>query len=413
MPREIETKSARNPAMDVSDLKLALARISSDGLTAPADPASIDTAARVLQRLFMLPARRRPAFRIDSVFLDDAGCACPVTETAVEVEPFCTLLHFSKPRQDQPRLLIVAPMSGHWASQLRDTVLAMLPEHDVYLTDWHDAQQVPLSAGAFPLDEYIAYLMRFLQRIGPGAHVLAVCQACVPALGAAALLAEDRHPARPASLSLLAGPIDARINPTVISRYATSAPLEWFERNLISTVAAPAAGAGRRVYRGELQMLSSLGIHWRRSMEALGRLWSAPFGMQQAAFDLYAMLSDEQLAVQDLAAEFYLDNLDLVFRRHALARGLLRWRGRPVRPQGMQDIGLFTVEAQQDDICGAGQTAAAHQLCSDLPASLRRRHVEPGIGHKEVFTGAAWRMHIQPRLRDFMRATHRLRHGNT
>jgi polyhydroxyalkanoate depolymerase len=371
---------------------------------AHADAAGLLECARACGALFPHAVRRRPDFRIDRVVLAD-GATVPVQETALDAAPFCTLLHFRKPGPPQPRVLIAAPMSGHYASGLRDTVLTMLPEHDVYLTDWQDARQVPLAAGAFRIEDYTACLMRFLARIGPGAHLLAICQSCVPALSAAALMAEEDDDARPASLALFGGPVDASRNPTAVGRYATGAPLDWFERNLISIAPASSPGAGRRVYAAELQLLSTLGMHWQRSIDACRSAWLHPFGVPQASMELWRMLADAQFAVQDLDAEFYLDNLRLVFREQALARGRLRCFGRAVRPACLRDTALMTVEAEFDDICAPGQTAAAHALCSGLPAALRRRHLLSGAGHRNLFTGALWRSHVYPWLKSLIHDT--------
>jgi polyhydroxyalkanoate depolymerase len=387
--------------IDAHDASLAL----TERITAArSDPAGLLALARALQAMLGRQVSHcRPDFRIDSVFLAETGLDCAVTETAIDVTPFCTLLHFEKEAANQPRVLVVAPMSGHYASQLRETVLALLPEHDVYLTDWHDAQQVPLAAGDFRLEHYTAYLMRFLERIGPDAHVLAICQSCVPALSATALLAEDRHWSRPLSLALLAGPIDARINPTVINQYATGAPLEWYQHNLISTAPPSVPGAGRQVYAGELQLLNALGMHWQRSLDALGKLWSNPFGLQHASLELWRLLNDDNLAMQDLDAEFYLENLRLVFRDYALPRGLLRCGERAVRPECISETALLTVEAEFDDVCGAGQTAAAQALCSSLPDAMKSHHLQKGASHKGLFTGPLWIQQVYPLVRGLIR----------
>ncbi|MBK4734371.1 polyhydroxyalkanoate depolymerase [Noviherbaspirillum pedocola] len=377
------------------------------------DAAALARLAGALGLLFPHALRRRPDFRIDRVRLAD-GRDLGVEECGVDTQPFCTLLHFRKPAgPPQPPLLIVAPMSGHYASQLRETVLTMLPDHDVYLTDWHDARAVPLACGAFRLEDYTGYLMRFLERLGP-AHVLAICQSCVPALCATALMAEDEDPARPLSLTLMGGPIDARVQPTVVSRYANSAPLAWFERNVISTAPPGPPGAGRRVYAAEMQLLSTLSMHGQRWAQACCDLWSAPFAMGAAANEFWRVLGDRQVAAQDLAAEFYLDNLELVFREHALARGTMRNHGRLVQPAAIADTALLTVEAELDDICGRGQTASALHLCRNLPASLKRHHLQSGATHKELFSGTPWVNALTPLLREHIRQAEkpRLRAGN-
>lgn len=288
-------------------------------------------------------------------------------------------------------------MSGHAAAQLRDTVLGLLPHYQVHVTDWADARDVPLSAGAFGMDDYIDYLLRFMRAIGPGAHLVAICQSCVPALAAAALLAEDDDAAQARSLTLMAGPIDARINPSPVNRFATGAPLDWFEDELISVVPAPLPGAGRRVYGGAMQLVASVGMEQRRRLTSVAAGLADPLVFWRAMLELGSVMPRQQ-PVLDLAAEFYLDNLHEVFQRCALARGVLRHRGRPVRPERMRHGTLLTVEAVSDEICGAGQTRAAHALCTGLPAAAKRHLDVEGATHRDVFSGTCWREQVLPEL---------------
>jgi polyhydroxyalkanoate depolymerase len=293
-------------------------------------------------------------------------------------------------------------MAGHGAAQLRETVAGLLPQFDVYVTDWRDAREVPLWAGGFGLDDYIDYLLRFIAEVGPGAHLVAICQSCVPALAALSLLAEDAHPAQPLSLTMMAGPIDAALSPSPVNAYATGAPLSWFEQQLISIVPAGAPGAGRRVYSGAMQLISWASMENRRCMASLSSSLFDPSRYWQSMLEMGSAMLPQQ-PVLDLAAEFYLDNLREVFQRCALARGSLLHRGRPVRPQAICHVALLTVEGSQDEICGAGQTAAAHGLCSGIAAGRKRHMVAPGARHRDVFSGECWRMQVLPEVLKTMR----------
>jgi len=321
-------------------------------------------------------------------------------ETREEVvldAPFGRLLRFSMPGRGRARVLLVAPMAGHASAQLRETVAGLLPQFDVFVTDWRDARDVPLSEGAFGLDDYIDYLLRFLAEVGPGAHVMAICQSCVPTLAAVSLLAEDNDPVQPLSLTMMAGPIDASVNPSPVNAYATGAALSWFEQQLISTVPAGAPGAGRRVYGGAMQFLTSASLDGKRRMASLSSALTDPAQYWQSMLQMGSALSPQQ-PVLDLAAEFYLDNLRDVFQHYALARGSLRHRGRLVRPQAISGTALLTVEGNQDEICGAGQTAAAHAVCSGVSDERKRHVVAAGAGHRDVFSGEHWRTQVLPEV---------------
>ena len=350
---------------------------------------------------------RRPDFGISSVMLDESAGEREVLvhEEPVHATPFCTLLRFRKEGAEalaQPRVLLVAPMSGHFATLLRDTVRTMLPDHDVYLTDWHNARDVPLSAGPFGLEQYTRVLIDFLDVIGAGAHMLAVCQPCVSALAAAAIMAEDRHPAAPRSLTLMAGPVDTRISPTAVNRLATSKPYEWFERNLISAVPSRHPGRGRQVYPGFLQLAAFMSMNLERHMEAFRSLYRDLASGEQEKAALTLAFYAEYFAVLDLPAEFYLETIRDVFQHPALACGTLRFEGRAVRPEAIRRTALLTVEGERDDICAPGQTMAAHDLCTGIPGFMKSHHMQAGVGHYGVFSGRRWARQTYPIVRELI-----------
>ena len=341
---------------------------------------------------------RRPAFGIDSVVVE--GEAVAVREEAVLRTPFGTLLRFTKDTDAvQPRVLLVAPLSGHFATLLRATVRTMLPDHDVFITDWHNARDVAVGHGPFGLDEYIDHLVDFLREMGPGAHVVAVCQPCVPALATAALMAEDDDEAVPHSLTLMAGPIDARVNPTIVNDLAAGRSLEWFERNVIGIVPRRFAGAGRRVYPGFVQVAAFMRMNPERHRAAFRRLYDDIVAGNEGRAVATKAFYDEYFAVLDLTAEFYLETIAAIFQDHLLARGEFTWRGRPVDPAAITRTALLTVEGERDDICGVGQTAAAHDLCTSLTPYRRRQHLQAGAGHFGVFSGARWEREVYPEIR--------------
>ena len=347
----------------------------------------------------------RPEFGISAVQV--GGQTLPVREEVVQRTPFATLLRFAREGAPpgQPRVLIAAPLSGHFATLLRDTVRTLLADHDVYITDWHNARHVPLAAGRFGLDDYVEHLMRFLRRLGPGSHVLAVCQPCVPVLAAVALMAEDGDPAQPLSMTLMAGPVDTRIHPTAVNELANSKPIAWFETHLVHGVPAPFAGAGRRVYPGFLQLAAFMSMNPQRHRKAFADLHAHIMAGETEKADATRAFYDEYFAVNDLPAEFYLETVRLVFQEHALARGVLRYRGRPVRPEAIRRTALFTVEGERDDICAIGQTVAAHDLCSGLAPWRKTHHVQLGVGHYGVFSGRRWQQQIYPRVRELVHAS--------
>jgi poly(3-hydroxybutyrate) depolymerase len=296
-------------------------------------------------------------------------------------------------------------MSGHFATLLRGTAHTLLVDHDVYLTDWHNARDVGLRHGRFDFDDFVDHVITFLQVLGPGAHVVGVCQPCVAVLAAAAIMAEDADPAQPRSMTLMAGPIDARVNPTEVNRLATSRPIEWFELNLIGIVPLRYAGALRRVYPGFVQLAAFMSMNLDRHVKAQIDLFChLANGDDEKAAAIRAFY-DEYCAVMDLPAEFYLQTVRTVFQEHALPLGKFEWRGRRVAPSAIQRTALFTVEGERDDICAVGQTLAAQELCSNLRPYMKRHHVQTGVGHYGVFSGRRWSNFIYPIMRSIIYAS--------
>jgi polyhydroxyalkanoate depolymerase len=367
------------------------------------------TALRNLTAAYELIARaglthQRPPFGIGHVMVGNREVE--VTEEVTLRTPFATLLHFKKDvAQAQPRVLLIAPLSGHFATLLRSTVRTMLPEHDVYITDWHNARDVPTRDGRFGFDDYIDHLIRFLEAIGPGAHMLAVCQPCVAALVAAAVMAQNHNPAVPHSMTLMAGPIDCRVNPTKVNELANSKPIEWFEQHLIARVPFRYDGAFRRVYPGFVQLAAFMSMNIERHLKAHRELYDSlvngDLAKAKATKDFY----DEYFAVLDLAAEFYLETVRLVFQEYALPLGRLTFRGEKVDPGAIRRTMLLTVEGEKDDICAMGQTVAAHDLCSGLRPYLKRHHMQPGVGHYGVFSGKRWEALIYPQVKNVILAS--------
>jgi poly(3-hydroxybutyrate) depolymerase len=352
---------------------------------------------------------KRPPFGITSVTLK--GEAIAVTEEAAHVTPFATLLHFKKefsPAVPQPKVLIVAPMSGHFATLLRDTVQTVLPDHDTYITDWHNARDVQLSAGRFGLDEYTEHLINFLDVIGPGSHMMAICQPCVSALSAVALMSEDKHPATPASLTLMAGPIDCRISPTEVNKLAMTKGIDWFEKNLVSTVPWRFRGGGRKVYPGFMQLTAFMAMNKDRHVTAFKEYYANladPDEEKLQKAEHTRKFYEEYFAVADLPAEFYLETVSKVFQEYALPLGELKFRGRTINPAAIRRTALLTVEGERDDICATGQTLAAQDLCSNLRPYMRTHYVQAGVGHYGVFSGRRWQNQIYPVLRGVIHVT--------
>ena len=348
---------------------------------------------------------QRPDWALPSVVVQ--GEAVAVVEEVVRREPFCTLRRFAKPTlaAGQPKVLIVAPMSGHFATLLRDTVRTMLPDHDVHVTDWHNARDVPLAAGPFGLAEYTATVMRFLEAMGPGSHLVAVCQPCVATLAATALMSEDGNPATPASLTVMAGPIDCRIAPTAVNALATSKPFEWFEKNLISRVPLRHGGAGRRVYPGFVQLSAFVSMNRERHASAFRDYYRNLVASEHDKARSTRAFYEEYMAVADLPAEFYLETVKLVFQEYALPRGELVLNGRRVDCSAIKRTALITIEGERDDICAPGQTLAAQDLCTKVKPFLRTHYVQPGVGHYGVFSGRRWQRHIYPVVRNVIQTS--------
>jgi poly(3-hydroxybutyrate) depolymerase len=341
---------------------------------------------------------KRPPFGIASTEID--GQVVPVREEAVLTTPFGTLLRFAKDGPaPQPKVLLVAPMSGHFATLLRATVVTMLPDCDVYITDWHNARDVPVAEGRFDFDDYVATLIRFLEQLGRRNHMVAVCQPAVAALVAVAVMSAAKNPATPHSLTLMAGPIDTRVSPTRVNRLSEQQSIEEFERRSIATVPCRFKGAGRRVYPGFVQLTSFMAMNADRHMNAhlaqLRRLFSGDTEGAAAHRRFY----DEYFAICDLPAEFYLETVVRVFQRHDLPRGAMMYRGERVNPAAIRRTSLLVVEGERDDICGVGQTMAALDLCKNIPPARKTYHLQTGAGHYGVFSGRAWQNQIYPKLR--------------
>lgn len=333
------------------------------------------------------------------------------TEGLVDVEqhvvwekPFCRLLHFRKVgfTQTQKKILMVAPLSGHFSTLLRSTVEGMLPEHDVYVTDWIDARHVPTSAGRFDLDDYTDYVIDMLHHLGERAAVMAVCQPSVPVLVAVSVMNATQDPLAPLSMILMGGPVDTRFNPTAVNTLAQEKGLGWFENNLLSTVPAPYAGQGRKVYPGFLQLAGFMSMNANRHMTAHRNLfWHVAEGQQQSAEKLEDFY-DEYLSVMDLTAEFYLQTVERVFITQDLAHGTYHYRDQLINPADITQTALLTIEGERDDITGPGQTQAAHTLCSGLPAHMKADHLQMGVGHYGVFSGKRFRSDVVPVISKFV-----------
>ncbi|HTZ71637.1 MAG TPA: polyhydroxyalkanoate depolymerase [Acetobacteraceae bacterium] len=341
---------------------------------------------------------QRPDFGIESVLVGND--LVPVREVPELVTPFGTLLHFEKEgMKPQPKVLLVAPMSGHFATLLRATVITMLPDCDIYITDWHNARDVPLAAGRFGFDEYVEHLMQFLRHLGPPTHLLAVCQPAVPALVATSLMSARKDVATPHTLTLMAGPIDTRVSPTRVNIIAQQRSLAEYEHTVITTVPWRFKGGGRRVYPGFMQLLSFMSMNADRHINAhlaqLRRLFAGD--MEGAA--AHRKFYDEYFAVADLPAEFYLETVSRVFQEHVLPRGEMTWRGEKVDCAAISRTSLLVVEGERDDICGVGQTMAALELCTRIPTVRKSYHLQTGAGHYGVFSGRAWSGQIYPKVR--------------
>jgi poly(3-hydroxybutyrate) depolymerase len=376
----------------------------------PVNPLSYTSFGKTMAasfELFERSTRRygKPDWGIETTTV--GGEQVPVRVSTVWERPFCRLLHFERiferpPRRPQPRLLIVAPLSGHYPTLLRGTVEGFLPNHDVYITEWIDARMVPLSEGPFDLDDYIDYLISMLHLLRGDVHVLGVCQPSVPVLAAVARMEADDDPYVPRSMVLMGGPIDTRVNPTMVNRVAEQRGLDWFRRNVITKVPFPNPGFMRDVYPGFLQLHGFMSMNIDRHIEAHRNLFQHLVSGDGDSAQKHREFYDEYLAVMDLAAEFYLQTVETVFIRHALPKGQMTHRGRTVDPAKIRRVALLTVEGEHDDISGVGQTEAAHRLCENIPANRKAHWLQPGVGHYGVFNGSRFRSEIVPRISDFV-----------
>jgi poly(3-hydroxybutyrate) depolymerase len=347
-------------------------------------------------------ARGKPRFGFESTTLKD-GRTVAVSEEIVLRKPFGQLKRFRRESvEGGPKLLIVAPMSGHYATLLRGTAERMLPGHDVYITDWRDAKLVPMSEGLFTLDDYVDYLIDFLAAIGPGAHVLAVCQPSVPAYAAAALMNADKHPARPATLTMMGGPIDTRKAPTAVNTTATQRPLAWFEQNVIATVPLTYAGGGRKVYPGFLQLTGFMAMNLGNHMMSHYRMYQQLVDGDGESADSTKAFYEEYRSVCDMTEEFYLQTIEDVFQKHKLPKGELMHRGRLVDPGAITDTALLAIEGEKDDISGIGQTKAALTIATNLADERKRYFVAKKVGHYGIFNGRRWREEIAPVVEEWI-----------
>ena len=397
----------------------AAARLGQEVIRNPLNPMQGHFGSRAFSaalEMFINATRRygKPEWEIEETLVD--GAAVPVTIETIWSKPFANLLHFRRngaevAARNDPPVLVIAPMSGHYATLLRGTVRAMLPEHEVFVTDWVDARDVPLGFGGFDLDDYTDYVIEmcaFLAERGERLAVLAVCQPGIPAMAAAALMAAEENPARPASLTLMGSPMDTARNPKQPNDFASRHPLAWFERHVVVRVPWPNRGFMRRVYPGFLQLSGFMALNVDRHLDAHVNQFSNLVRGDGESAEAHRRFYDEYLAVMDLTAEFYLQTVDRVFKRRLMALGQYEYRGRRIEPAAIEDIALFTIEGEKDDITGLGQTQAAHDLVPNLPAADRLHYTQNEVGHYGVFNGSRWRNHIQPKIRDFIREKRRM-----
>jgi poly(3-hydroxybutyrate) depolymerase len=342
---------------------------------------------------------KRPDYAIKDVMVGNKLAA--VTDEVAFSTPFADLLHFKKDTdRKQPKVLLVAPLSGHFATLLRSTVEVLLQDHDVYITDWKNARDMPVDAGVFGFDEYVEHVIKFLEFLGPRSHVVGVCQPTVAVLTAVAVMSEDNNPATPRSMTLMAGPIDTRRNPTKVNKLAKTKDISWFEDKMIGVVPWRYRGAGRRVYPGFMQLTAFVSMNLDKHIGAHLKQFSNLATENAPAAATHRAFYDEYFAVMDLPAEFFLETVQRIFMDHDLPRGELKYRGRLVKPEMIKKTFVLTVEGERDDICGLGQTSAALDLCSGLRPLLKRHHVQTGVGHYGVFSGKRWATEIYPRLRE-------------
>lgn len=406
------SQAALNPARAFADAGRLF-------LKNPANPlahTAFGKATSAALELFERSTRRygRPAWKIASTQID--GERVPVHISTAWERPFCRLLHFERvferaPRRPQPRLLLVAPMSGHYATLLRGTVEGFLSNHDVYITEWIDARMVPLSHGTFDLDDYIDYVISMLHLLGGDCHVIAVCQPSVPVLAAVARMEAEGDPYVPHSMVLMGGPIDTRVNPTAVNTLAERRGVGWFRRHVITKVPFPNPGFMRDVYPGFLQLHGFVSMNFDRHLEAHRKLFQHLVEGDGDSAQKHREFYDEYLAVMDLCAKFYLQTVETVFVRHALPKGQMTHRGIRIDPAAIRRVALMTVEGENDDISGVGQTEAAHRLCANIPAERKAHWLQPEVGHYGVFNGSRFRAEVVPRIADFVLSVETARGG--
>ena len=392
-------RSPLNPTSDTAFVK---------SLTAATD------VFEAVTRRYRKPDWMIPSTRVNAVEVD-------ITPKVAWSHTWADLIHFQRDPEQlkrargervDPAVLIVAPLSGHYATLLRGTVEAFLPEHEVYITDWADARMKPIMAGRFDLNDFIDYLLAMIRKIGPGTHVIAVCQPGPAVLAAAALMSEDGDPCLPAGMTFMGSPIDARKSPTVTNKLAEERPFSWFQQNMIQTVPMNYPGAFREVYPGFIQLASFMGMNWTSHVDAHWEYFSNLTKGDDDSTDKHRKFYDEYLSVLDLTEEFYLQTIRDVFQEHLIPRGLFMHRGKSVRAESIRNVALMTVEGEHDDISGIGQTQAAHDICSNIPVAMRIDHLQEGVGHYGVFNGRRFRTEIYPRMREFIRTHQTVRAQN-
>jgi poly(3-hydroxybutyrate) depolymerase len=344
----------------------------------------------------------KPTFKLHTTKVGNDTVA--VTEEIVATKPFCNLIHFRRAtKAKDPKVLIVAPMSGHHATLLRGTVEAMLPDHDVYITDWIDAKLVPVAKGKFDLEDNIEYIMDFIRVLGPDVHVMAICQPAVPVLCAVAVMAEMNDPKQAKSMTLMGGPIDTGVAPTAVTRLAEERPIEWFKNTVIHSLPFYYPGAHRLVYPGFMQLQGFVSMNVERHVGEHFKLFQNLVKGDDESVASHRKFYDEYLSVMDITAEFYLQTVERVFQRRDLPLGNMMWHGKPVRPQAIKKTALLTIEGELDDISAPGQTRPAHDLCSSLPEKMKKAHLQMGVGHYGIFNGRKWREYVQPVIAKFVR----------
>jgi poly(3-hydroxybutyrate) depolymerase len=385
----------------------AVARVNRQLFSDPLSPLSYGPVAKSIAAgsdLFLRLTQRyeKPEFGLNATVVD--GVSVAISEQVVLEKPFCELRRFVRDtKRVDPKVLLVAPLSGHYATLLRDTVRALLPDHDVHITDWVDAKLVPAGEGPWHLDDYVDYVREFIRFLGPDVHVISVCQPTVPVLVALSLMAADDEPVKPRTMTMMGGPIDPRRSPTSVNNLAMKKPHSWFEQNVIHRVPIKYPGFGRRVYPGFLQHMGFVAMNPDRHAQAHWDYYDHLVKGDGSSADAHRKFYDEYNAVLDMAAEYYLDTIKTVFQETRLPLGTWRVRGQLVEPQRISRTALLTIEGELDDISGSGQTEAAHGLCTGIPAAKREHFMVPGVGHYGIFSGRRWREVIYPRIRGFIR----------